>query len=83
MNLIYKLESLRANVWYWQGLYDRSDSTNARKLQEKLNSAKEVLKAFKRDNMPHLLEQPKNNFKPIPFIPMDQWSEELEQTLIK
>lgn len=83
MNLYQKLESLRANVWYWQGLFDRSDSTNARKLQEKLNSAKEVLKSFKRDNMPHLLEQPKNNFKPIPFVPMDQWSEELEQTLIK
>jgi hypothetical protein len=68
MNLIYKLESLRANVWYWQGLYDKSDSANARKLQDKLNSAKELLKAFKRDNMPHLLEQPKRDYVPYQML---------------
>lgn len=76
-----KLEQLRTNVWYWQGLFDKSNATNARELQQKLNSAKVLLKSFKRDNMP--TEQPKHNFKPISYVPMSEWSEEFEQTLIK
>jgi len=83
MNIYHKLESLRTNVWYWEGMFEKSTSSNARETLAKLNSAKELLKAFKRDNMPQLLEQPKHNLKPISFVPMDTWCEELEQTLIK
>lgn len=83
MNLYDKLEQLRTNVWYWQGMFDKSNPSNVRSMYSKLKSAKELLKAFKRDNLPHLLEQPKLNLKPIPFVPMDTWCEELEQTLIK
>ncbi len=83
MNIYHKLESLKTNVWYWQGMFDKSTRSNARETLDKLNSSKELLKAFKRDNMPYLLEQPKHNLKPIPFVPMDTWCEELEQTLIK
>lgn len=75
MNIYYKLESLRTNVWYWEGLYNQK---NTKDTYDKLNSAKALLKAFKRDNMPYLLEQPKHNLKPIPFVPMDTWCEEFE-----
>lgn len=75
MNIYHKLESLRTNVWYWEGLYNQK---NTKDTYDKLNSAKALLKAFKRDNMPHLLEQPKYNLKPIPFVPMDTWCEEFE-----
>lgn len=75
MNIYHKLESLRTNVWYWEGLYNQK---NTKDTYDKLKSAKALLKAFKRDNMPHLLEQPKNNLKPIPFVPMDTWCEEFE-----
>ena len=75
MNIYHKLESLRTNVWFWQGIYEQK---NTKEAYEKVNSAKELLKAFKRDNMPYLLEQPKHNFKPIPFVPMDTWCEQFE-----
>lgn len=75
MNIYHKLESLRTNVWFWQGIYEQK---NTKEAYDKVNSAKELLKAFKRDNMPHLLEQPKHNFKPIPFVPMDTWCEQFE-----
>lgn len=75
MNIYHKLESLRTNVWFWQGIYEQK---NTKEAYEKVNSAKELLKAFKRDNMPHLLKQPKHNFKPIPFVPMDTWCEQFE-----
>lgn len=75
MNIYHKLESLRTNVWYWEGLYNQK---NTKETYDKLNSANALLKAFKRDNMPHLLEQPKHNLKPIPFVPMDTWCEEFE-----
>ena len=63
MNHYQKLEQLRTNVWYWKGIFEESNPSNARTNLAKLNSARELLKAFKRDNMPYLLEQPKNNFK--------------------
>lgn len=75
MNIYHKLESLRTNVWFWQGIYDQK---NTKEAYDKVNSAKELLKSFKRDNMPYLLEQPKHNFKPIPFVPMDTWCEQFE-----
>ena len=75
MNIYHKLESLRTNVWFWQGIYDQKNTKDA---YDKVNSAKELLKSFKRDNMPYLLEQPKHNFKPIPFVPMDTWCEQFE-----
>ena len=75
MNIYHKLESLRTNVWFWQGIYEQK---NTKEAYEKVNSAKELLKAFKRDNMPYLLKQPKHNFKPIPFVPMDTWCEQFE-----
>ena len=75
MNIYHKLESLRTNVWFWEGLYNQK---NTKETYEKLKSAKALLKAFKRDNMPHLLEQPKHNLEPIPFVPMDTWCEEFE-----
>jgi hypothetical protein len=75
MNIYHKLESLRTNVWFWQGIYEQK---NTKEAYDKVNSAKELLKAFKRDNMPYLLEQPKHNFKPIPFVPMDTWCEQFE-----
>lgn len=75
MNIYHKLESLRTNVWFWQGIYEQK---NTKEAYDKVNSAKELLKAFKRDNMPYLLKQPKHNFKPIPFVPMDTWCEQFE-----
>jgi len=76
--LYRKLESLRTNVWYWSGLYAQADATKARDLQEKVQSAKELLKAFKRDNMPYLLEQPKLlNYKPQSRI--SDWTENFEE----
>ena len=75
MNIYHKLESLRTNVWFWQGIYEQK---NTKEAYDKVNSAKELLKSFKRDNMPYLLEQPKHNFKPIPFVPMDTWCEQFE-----
>lgn len=75
MNIYHKLESLRTNVWFWQGIYEQK---NTKEAYDKVNSAKELLKAFKRDNIPHLLDQPKHNFKPILFVPMDTWCEQFE-----
>jgi hypothetical protein len=36
------------------------------------------LKEYKLKNCPELLEQPKHNLNPIPFIPMDTWCEVFE-----
>lgn len=79
MNKHIKLEQLQENVSFWKYMLERSNSKNAREIMDKLKSAKNLLKAFKRDNLPQLLKQPKHNFKPIPFMPMSDFTEVYEE----
>lgn len=79
MNLELKLFKLQENVRYFQWLFDISNSAEARKRMEMLSSAKENLKNFKKKHYPEMLQQPKNNFPPIPFTPMSDWTEKFEE----
>jgi hypothetical protein len=44
-----------------------------------LKNARKTLKDFKAVYYPHLLQQPKNPFQPIPFTPMSEWTEKFEE----
>ena len=79
MNLELKLFKLQENVQYFQWLFDISNAAEARKRMEMLSSAKENLKNFKKKHYPEMLQQPKNNFPPIPFTPMSDWTEKFEE----
>lgn len=79
MNLELKLFKLQENVRYFQWLFDISNAAEARKRMEMLSSAKENLKNFKKKHYPEMLQQPKNNFAPIPFTPMSDWTEKFEE----
>lgn len=79
MNLELKLFKLQENVRYFQWLFDISNTSDARKRMEMLSSANDNLKNFKKKHYPHLLEQPKNNFPKIPFVPMSDWTEKFEE----
>jgi hypothetical protein len=79
MNLELKLFKLQENVRYFQWLFDISNAAEARKRMEMLSSAKENLKNFKKKHYPEMLQQPKNNFPPIPFTPMSDWTEKFEE----
>lgn len=79
MNLELKLFKLQENVRYFQWLFDISNAAEARKRMEMLSSAKENLKNFKKKHYPEMLQQPKNNFTPIPFTPMSDWTEKFEE----
>ena len=83
MTLINKLWDLREAVKFWNYKVETSYPQNASEMIHQLNLAKYKLKLHKQKHFPELLEQPKHNLKPIPFVPMDTWCEELEQTLIK
>ena len=74
-----KLENLRDNVRYWQYRFDKSDKTDARAMLSNLNKAKETLKAYKQEYLPHLLEQPKISTQKEAFIRMSDWSETFEE----
>jgi len=78
-----KLWNLQDNARYWKHRFETSSPSEARSMQQKMISAYDLLKAFKRDNMPHLLEQPKITVPKTHSVPMHDWSEEFEQTLIK
>ena len=79
MNLELKLFKLQENVRYFQWLFDISNAAEARKRMEMLSSAKENLKNFKKKHYPEMLQQPKNNFPPISFTPMSDWTEKFEE----
>ena len=77
------IEKLREQIIYLDYLFDKCSPNEARSLLMRLNGTKEALKAYKQVNAPNMLQQPANNLKPIPFTPMDTWTEELETTLNK
>jgi hypothetical protein len=79
MNTLLQLSNLRDKVSYYEWLFDISDKSNAQKRYEMLKIARKTLKDFKAVYYPHLLQQPKNPFKPIPFTPMSEWTEKFEE----
>lgn len=74
-----KLENLRDNVSYWQYRFDRSSPSEARVMLNHLNKAKQALKEYKQEHLPHLLEQPKITKQKEAFIRMSDWSETFEE----
>ena len=74
-----KLENLRDNVNYWQYRFDRSSPSEARVMLNNLNKAKETLKEYKQEHLPHLLEQPKISQQKEAFIRMSDWCETFEE----
>jgi len=79
MNTLLQLSNLRDKVSYYEWLFDISDKSNAQKRYEMLKNARKTLKDFKAVYYPHLLQQPKNPFQPIPFTPMSEWTEKFEE----
>jgi hypothetical protein len=79
MNTLLQLSNLRDKVSYYEWLFDISDKSNAQKRYEMLKIARKTLKDFKAVYYPHLLQQPKNPFQPIPFTPMSEWTEKFEE----
>lgn len=78
MTPLKRLWELREEVKFWNYKVETSYPQNAAEMIYKLNAAKYKLKLHKQLHFPELLDQPKHNFKPIPFVPMDTWCEEFE-----
>jgi len=81
--VLLHIEKLREQIIYLDYLFEKCSPNEARSLLMRLNGTKEALKAYKELYASDMLKQPANNLKPIPFISMDTWTEELETTLIK
>ena len=73
-----QLEKLQLDYTTHKWHYDRSNEFSRDRHYSKMQEAWNNLRQYKLKNCPELLEQPKNNIKPIPFIPMDTWCEEFE-----
>ena len=73
-----KLEKLQldytASKWY----YDKSNEFSRDRHYSNMQKAWKILKEYKLKNFPELLQQPKHNFKTIPYVPMDTWCEQFE-----
>lgn len=73
-----QLEKLQLDYSTAKWNYDRSNEFSKDRYYNNMQKAWENLRQYKLKNSPELLEQPKHNIKPIPFIPMDTWCEIFE-----
>jgi hypothetical protein len=80
MNTTVILDGLRENVKFWQYKFDTCKPHEARAMQQKVMSAKQVLKEFKMKYMPHLLVPPNPPKRQI-SVRMSDWSETFEEYL--
>jgi len=75
MKQLEKLQ-LEYNTHKWY--FDKSNEFSRERHYNNMQQAWKDLKEYKLKHCPELLEQPKHNLKPIPFIPMDTWCEVFE-----
>ena len=78
INTMTKLEKLQLEYTTHKWYFDRSNEFSRERHYNNMQKAWMDLKEYKLKHCPELLEQYKNNFKPIPFVPMDTWCEQFE-----
>ena len=74
-----QLEKLQLDYTTYKWNYDRCNKYSKDRYYSKMQEAWESLRQYKLKNCPELLEQPKHNIKPIPFVSMSDWSERYEE----
>ncbi len=73
-----QLEKLQLDYSTYRWNYNKANEFSKDRFLKKMQEAWKELKEYKLKHCPELLEQPKHNFKAIPYVPIDTWSEQFE-----
>ena len=78
-NNMTQLEKLEENYRTYRWNYERCSEFAKDRYYAEMQKAWAKMKEYKLKNCPELLNQPIHNLKPIPFIPMSDWTEKFEE----